>query len=109
MPVRHPHVSAGRLLAAVLAYFGAITPGGMGALKWLPVERSGRRATRSMSTGQPSRIGTVLEIEDSQAETVREIFARFVHGASCLTIARELNARGVPEIIVSRRRKAGMF
>ncbi len=46
--------------------------------------------------GQPARTGTVLEIEDSQAEIVREIFSRFVHGASCLTIARELNARGVP-------------
>jgi len=46
--------------------------------------------------GQPSRIGTVLEIDDEQAAVVREMFARFAEGASCLTIARELNARGVP-------------
>jgi site-specific DNA recombinase len=46
--------------------------------------------------GQPSRIGTVLEIDDAQAAVVREMFTRFAEGASCLTIARELNARGVP-------------
>lgn len=45
---------------------------------------------------QPSRIGTVLEIEESQAAIVREIFTRFADGASCLVISRELNARGVP-------------
>jgi DNA invertase Pin-like site-specific DNA recombinase len=46
--------------------------------------------------GQPSRIGTVLEIDDEQAAVVREMFTRFAEGASCLTIARELNGRGVP-------------
>jgi addiction module HigA family antidote len=45
--------------------------------------------------GQPSRIGTVLEIEDEQAGIVREIFARYAEGASCLAISRELNARGI--------------
>jgi hypothetical protein len=42
--------------------------------------------------GQPSRVGTVLEIDDEQAAVVQEIFARYVDGASCLAIARELTA-----------------
>ncbi|HWM69949.1 MAG TPA: recombinase family protein [Steroidobacteraceae bacterium] len=46
--------------------------------------------------GQPSRIGTVLEIDDEQVAIVREIFARYADGASCLAISRELNARGIP-------------
>ena len=46
--------------------------------------------------GQPSRIGTVLEVDDVQAAIVRKMFERFAEGASCLAIARELNARGVP-------------
>lgn len=46
--------------------------------------------------GQPARIGTVLEIDSEQAAIVREIFTRFVDGASCLAISRELNNRGVP-------------
>jgi site-specific DNA recombinase len=53
-------------------------------------------ATRLDVYGQPARIGTVLEIDSEQAAIVREIFARFVDGASCLAISRELNARGVP-------------
>ncbi|MGC8507884.1 MAG: recombinase family protein [Thiomonas sp.] len=46
--------------------------------------------------GQPARIGTVLEIDEDQAAVVMDIFASFVDGASCLAIARELNARGIP-------------
>jgi site-specific DNA recombinase len=46
--------------------------------------------------GQPARIGTVLEIDAVQAQIVAEIFARFVAGASCRTVARELNSRRVP-------------
>jgi site-specific DNA recombinase len=46
--------------------------------------------------GQPARIGTVLEIDSEQATMVQEIFARYVEGASCLVISRELNTRGVP-------------
>lgn len=45
--------------------------------------------------GQPARIGTVLEIDEAQAAVVRDIFARFADGASCLAIARDLNARGI--------------
>jgi DNA invertase Pin-like site-specific DNA recombinase len=52
--------------------------------------------TRLDVYGQPARIGTVLEIDGEQAAIVREIFARFVEGASCLAISRELNDRGVP-------------
>ncbi len=52
--------------------------------------------TRLDVYGQPGRIGTVLEIDSEQAAIVREIFARFVDGASCLAISRELNDRGVP-------------
>ena len=52
--------------------------------------------TRLDVYGQPARIGTVLEIDSEQAAIVREIFARFVDGASCLAISRELNDRGVP-------------
>ncbi len=46
--------------------------------------------------GQPAKIGTVLEIDEAQAAIVREIFARYVDGASHRTISKELNARGVP-------------
>jgi site-specific DNA recombinase len=46
--------------------------------------------------GQPVRIGTVLEIDSEQAAILREIITRFLEGASCLAISRELNARGVP-------------
>lgn len=52
--------------------------------------------TRLDVYGQPARIGTVLEIDNEQAAIVREIFARFIDGASCLAISRELNDRGVP-------------
>lgn len=55
--------------------------------------------------GQPARIGTVLEIDSEQAAIVREIFTRFVDGASCLAISRELNARGVPSPGSTWRRK----
>jgi site-specific DNA recombinase len=55
---------------------------------------------------QPSRIGTVLEIDDEQAAVVREIFARYADGASCLTISRELNARGIPSPGSTWKRKA---
>lgn len=35
-------------------------------------------------------------VHEDEAVIVREIFQRFVDGASCLTIARDLNARGIP-------------
>ncbi len=56
--------------------------------------------------GQPARIGTVLEIDQDQAAIVREIFTRFVDGASYLTIARELSARGIPSSGSTWKRKA---
>ena len=55
--------------------------------------------------GQPSRIGTVLEIDDDRAAIVREIFTRFAEGASCLAVARELNARGIPSSGSTWKRK----
>lgn len=53
-------------------------------------------ASKHDAYGQPARIGTVLEIDDEQAAIVREIFTRFVDGASCLAISRALNTRGIP-------------
>lgn len=47
----------------------------------------------------------MLEVEDGQAAIVREIFERFTDGASCLAIARELNARGVPSSGSTWKRK----
>ena len=46
--------------------------------------------------GQPARIATRLEIDETQAEIVKEIFNRYSDGMSCLAIARELNSRAVP-------------
>lgn len=45
--------------------------------------------------GREGRIGTRLEINPEQAKVVRGIYERFGEGASCLTIARELNEAGV--------------
>jgi site-specific DNA recombinase len=45
--------------------------------------------------GNPSKIGTTLALDPVQAPIVREIFERFVAGASWAAIARELNARGI--------------
>lgn len=36
------------------------------------------------------------EVHESEAAIVREIFQRYIDGASCRSIAQELNARGVP-------------
>lgn len=55
--------------------------------------------------GQASRIGTVLEIDEEQSAIVREIFERYTAGASCLTIARELNDRKVPSPGATWKRK----
>ena len=46
--------------------------------------------------GEPLRVGTELEIVPKQAHIVREIFERYAAGESCLTIAADLNARGIP-------------
>ena len=53
-------------------------------------------SSRHDAYGQPARIGTVLEIDPAQATIVREIFERFVEGASYTMIAAELNSRAVP-------------
>lgn len=55
--------------------------------------------------GEPLRIGTTLEVDAEQAEIVREIFQRSADGAGCLSIAAELNARGVPSPGSTWRRK----
>jgi hypothetical protein len=47
----------------------------------------------------------VLEIDDGQAAIVPEIFTRFTEGASCLAVARELNARGIPSSGSTWKRK----
>lgn len=46
--------------------------------------------------GQPERVGTMLEMDPEQAPIVKRIFERFIEGASCLSISRELNEDGVP-------------
>lgn len=56
--------------------------------------------------GQPARIGTVLEIDQDQAAIVREIFERFIEGASCMVIASELNDRRIPSPGSTWRRKS---
>jgi hypothetical protein len=45
--------------------------------------------------GQPARIATVLEVDVDQAAIVREIYQRFVDGASCTMVADALNGRNV--------------
>jgi len=47
----------------------------------------------------------VLEIDDEQAAIVREIFARFADGASCLAISRELNTHAIPSPGTTGKRK----
>lgn len=46
--------------------------------------------------GQPARTGTTLEIDPEQAQIVRQMFERFVEGASYTAIAADLNERRVP-------------
>lgn len=55
--------------------------------------------------GEALQIGTRLEIDPEQSPIVRDIFERYANGASCLTIARELNARGIPSPGSTWRRK----
>lgn len=61
--------------------------------------------TRLDPYGQPERIATVLEIDEQQAPFVRSIFERFAEGASCFTIAKELNEAGVASPGSSWRRE----
>jgi hypothetical protein len=55
--------------------------------------------------GNPSRIGTVLEIDKAQADIVREIFESFARGISYFAIACSLNEREVPSPGSSWRRR----
>lgn len=61
--------------------------------------------SRRDAYGRPEQIGTVLEIDETQACIVREIFERYADGAGCLAIAKSLNARGVPSPGSSWKRK----
>lgn len=45
---------------------------------------------------QPVKIGSKLQVNDQQAEIVREIYQRFADGQSHKAIAEHLNALGVP-------------
>jgi site-specific DNA recombinase len=45
--------------------------------------------------GEPARIGTMLEVDPTQAKIVREIFKSFAAGESAAGIAHALNARGI--------------
>jgi DNA invertase Pin-like site-specific DNA recombinase len=51
--------------------------------------------TTSDQYGRPKIVGTRLEIEPEQAETVRRIFREYASGLSLRAIARGLNADGV--------------
>ena len=55
-----------------------------------------RDAGRRDAYGEAERIGTVLVIDQTTAPTVLEIFTRFAAGESYLSIAMELNRRGIP-------------
>jgi site-specific DNA recombinase len=46
-----------------------------------------------------------IEINEQEAPIAREIFERYADGASCLAIAKELNARGIPSPGASWNRK----
>lgn len=69
--------------------------------KLVPVTDPSRRDAYD----QPARIGTRLVIDEKQAAIVREIFQRFVDGASHRAIAAVLNERGVPSAGTMWRRK----
>ena len=53
-------------------------------------------ATKIDPYGQPDRVGTRLEVDEKQAEVVKEIFQMYADGLSPLKIADELNRRRVP-------------
>jgi site-specific DNA recombinase len=61
--------------------------------------------TRRDPYGQPERIGTKLEIDTQQAVIVREIYRRYADGASCRTMAKDLNSQGVPSAGSTWKRK----
>ena len=55
--------------------------------------------------GKPAQIGTQLEIDETQAAVVREIFERYIAGQSHRAIAAELNERQVPSAGTTWARK----
>jgi len=52
--------------------------------------------SRTDPYGQPVRVGTRLELDPAQAETVRWIFAEYADGVSPVKIVGALNRQGVP-------------
>jgi site-specific DNA recombinase len=55
-----------------------------------------RDPNRVDAYGEAAKVGTLLSIDPVTGGIVKEIFESFASGASCLTIAKTLNARGVP-------------
>jgi site-specific DNA recombinase len=73
--------------------------------KNVPVEDPSRRG----EYGRPAVIGVQLEIIDSEAEVIREIFRLHADGNSLSAIAKSLNSRGIdpPDSGKKRRRPHG--
>jgi len=74
-----------------LALRGLHTGGRCFGYRSVPEEDS----TRTDSYGRPLITGVRLEIDDSQATTVRRIFADYAAGDSIKTIAKRFNTEGV--------------
>jgi site-specific DNA recombinase len=74
-----------------LALRGLHTGGRCFGYRSVPVEDSGKTDTY----GRPLITGVRLEIDESQAATVRRIFADYAAGDSIKTIAKRFNAEGV--------------
>lgn len=49
-----------------------------------------------------------LEVNETEAETVRYIFDRILSGVGCSTIAKELNEKGIPTKRIGEKRKDGI-
>ena len=62
-------------------------------------------ASQRDAYGNALQIGTMLEIDATHAKIVREIFAKYVAGHSHRAIATELNARNVPSVGTTWKRK----
>jgi DNA invertase Pin-like site-specific DNA recombinase len=62
-------------------------------------------STRKDPYGNPARIATELEVDQVQAKVVLAVFTRYADGASCFTVAKELNESGTPSPGTTWRRK----
>lgn len=49
-----------------------------------------------------------LEVNETEAETVRYIFDRILSGVGCSTIAKEMNEKGIPTKRIGEKRKDGI-